>query len=51
MRELLSNAWENYLIIVGIIVILCTRYAPRGLMGLADSAVLRLRNRIAGERT
>jgi branched-chain amino acid transport system permease protein len=51
MRELLSNAWENYLIIVGIIVILCTRYAPRGLMGLADSAVLRLRNRISGERT
>lgn len=36
LREELSIYWEHYLLVVGLIVILVVRYAPRGLMGLIE---------------
>jgi branched-chain amino acid transport system permease protein len=34
VREELSIYWEHYLLVVGVIVILCVSYAPKGIMGL-----------------
>lgn len=36
LREELSSYWEHYLLVVGLIVILVVRYAPRGLAGLLE---------------
>jgi branched-chain amino acid transport system permease protein len=33
VREELSMYWEHYLLVVGVIVILCVSYAPKGIMG------------------
>jgi branched-chain amino acid transport system permease protein len=33
-RELVSNAWENYLLAVGVLTILVVMFAPRGLAGV-----------------
>ena len=37
IREELSIYWEHYLLVVGVIVILCVSYAPKGIMGLLKS--------------
>ena len=37
VREELSMYWEHYLLVVGVIVILCVSYAPKGIMGLLKS--------------
>ncbi len=42
VREELSNVWEHYQILVGLIVILTVIFAPRGLMGLWDNMLTRL---------
>ena len=39
VREELSIYWEHYLLVVGVIVILCVAYAPRGIMGLLEKAI------------
>ncbi|NVK33417.1 MAG: branched-chain amino acid ABC transporter permease [Rhodobacteraceae bacterium] len=48
LREFLSAAWENYLLVVGVIIILCTRYAPEGLAGIWAAILARLTGK--GER-
>jgi branched-chain amino acid transport system permease protein len=47
VREELSVYWEHYLLVVGIIVILCVAYAPQGILGLLDKAIDRYRRRRA----
>ncbi len=42
LREELSHAWEHYLILVGIIVILVVIFAPKGLGGLWQALVRRI---------
>lgn len=42
LREELSHAWEHYLILVGIIVILVVIFAPKGLGGLWHALVRRI---------
>jgi len=42
VREELSNAWEHYPILVGLVVILTVAFAPRGLMGLWHAVLDRL---------
>ena len=42
LREELSHAWEHYLILVGIIVILVVIFAPKGLGGLWQALVCRI---------
>ncbi len=42
LREELSHAWEHYLILVGVIVILVVVFAPKGLGGLWLALVNRL---------
>ncbi len=42
VREELSNVWEHYQILVGLVVILTVIFAPRGLMGLWNSMLDRL---------
>ena len=45
-REIVSTAWEHYLLAVGLIVILSVIFAPRGIVGgLEDLAALRGRAR------
>ena len=39
IREELSIYWEHYLLVVGVIVILCVSYAPKGIMGLLNSCL------------
>ena len=41
-REELSHAWEHYLILVGVIVILVVIFAPKGLGGLWQALVRRI---------
>ena len=38
-RELVSTAWENYLLAVGAITILVVMFAPRGLAGIWNDLV------------
>ncbi len=42
LREELSHAWEHYLILVGVIVILVVIFAPKGLGGLWQALVRRI---------
>ncbi|MEQ8806421.1 MAG: branched-chain amino acid ABC transporter permease, partial [Rhodospirillales bacterium] len=42
LREELSHAWEHYLILVGVIVILVVIFAPKGLGGLWHALVRRI---------
>lgn len=42
VREELSNLWEHYLILVGLVVILVVVFAPRGLMGIWNDFLDRL---------
>ena len=42
LREELSHAWEHYLILVGVIVILVVIFAPRGLGGVWHALVRRV---------
>ena len=42
LREELSHAWEHYLILVGVIVILVVIFAPKGLGGLWQALVRRV---------
>jgi branched-chain amino acid transport system permease protein len=42
LRELVSNAWEHYLIAVGTITILVVMFAPRGLAGAWNDLLLHL---------
>jgi branched-chain amino acid transport system permease protein len=42
LREELSHTWEHYLILVGIIIIVVVRFAPRGLGGLWAALVARI---------
>lgn len=42
LREELSHAWEHYLILVGIIVILVVIFAPKGLGGVWHALVRRI---------
>lgn len=39
VREELSVFWEHYLLVVGVIVILCVTYAPQGIMGLLQKGL------------
>ena len=41
VREELSNFWEHYPILVGLVVILTVAFAPRGLMGAWDALLNR----------
>ncbi|MYF86919.1 MAG: branched-chain amino acid ABC transporter permease [Rhodospirillaceae bacterium] len=54
VREELSNMWEHYPILVGIVVILTVIFAPKGLMGfwnaLLDRLTQRPADRAAGEK-
>lgn len=43
-RELISGAWENYPFAVGAITVAAVMFAPNGLAGLWNSALLRLDN-------
>ncbi len=36
IRELLSAYWENYLLVVGVFIVLVVIFAPQGLVGLLD---------------
>jgi len=47
VREELSVYWEHYLLVVGVIVILCVAYAPAGIMGLLRKGIDRYRRRPA----
>jgi branched-chain amino acid transport system permease protein len=38
-RELVSGFWENYLIAVGVFVILVVMLAPRGIVGIFSDLV------------
>lgn len=49
VREELSNVWEHYPILVGLVVILTVIFAPRGLMGAWDALLTRL-DRAGGAR-
>ncbi len=51
VREELSNVWEHYQILVGLIVILTVIFAPRGLMGLWDNMLTSLDARRGGVAT
>jgi branched-chain amino acid transport system permease protein len=42
VREELSNVWEHYPILVGLVVILTVIFAPRGLMGIWNTLMDRL---------
>lgn len=42
VREELSNIWDHYLILVGLVVILTVVFAPRGLMGIWNDMLDRL---------
>lgn len=42
VREELSNIWEHYPILVGLVVILTVAFAPKGLMGIWDAVLDRL---------
>jgi branched-chain amino acid transport system permease protein len=48
VREELSNVWEHYQILVGLLVILTVIFAPRGLMGLWNTMLDRLDGRNDG---
>lgn len=45
VREELSNIWEHYLLLVGLVVILTVVFAPRGLMGMWNAMLDRLDGR------
>ena len=45
VREELSNVWEHYPILVGLIVILTVAFAPKGLMGLWDTLLAKIDGR------
>lgn len=48
VREELSNVWEHYPILVGLVVILVVIFAPRGLMGIWNDMLDRLEERSGG---
>lgn len=48
-RELVSTVWENYLLAVGVIVILTVIFAPRGIVGGVAEVVAALTRRKADE--
>lgn len=50
VREELSNAWEHYPILVGLLVILTVAFAPRGLMGMWNNLLDRIEERGMPER-
>ena len=47
VREELSNMWEHYPILVGVVVILTVIFAPKGLMGIWNALLDRLASRSA----
>lgn len=49
-REIVSTAWEHYLLAVGVIVILSVMFAPRGIVGGIEDLWAAVRNR-GGDRT
>ena len=51
VREELSNVWEHYPILVGLVVILTVVFAPRGLMGIWNGMLDRLDARMGGADT
>lgn len=51
VREELSNVWEHYPILVGLVVILVVIFAPRGLMGLWNAMLDRLDSHGASQAT
>ncbi len=51
VREELSNVWEHYPILVGIIVILTVVFAPRGLMGAWNTLLDRIDARFSSPAT
>lgn len=44
-REIVSTAWEHYLLAVGLIVILSVIFAPRGIVGGIEDLALHLKRR------
>lgn len=51
VREELSNIWEHYQILVGLVVILTVVFAPRGLMGIWNSMLDKLDERAVSARS
>ena len=51
VREELSNVWEHYPILVGVIVILTVVFAPRGLMGAWNTLLDRIDARYSSRAT